>query len=70
MKAAPDEPCSWRENGDGYWDTDCGNCFEFITGGPCENGFTHCPYCGQGLSEIPASTATAPDEGDLEDWYP
>ena len=40
--------CGWsEEDGDsGAWATGCGNLFQFIDGGPAENGFKHCCYCG------------------------
>ena len=44
-------PCTWTEDEDGAWDTDCGNRFEFNDGGPTNNHFTHCPYCGKVLKE-------------------
>jgi rRNA maturation endonuclease Nob1 len=41
--------CEWREDEDGIWDTGCGNRFEFNHGGPPENSFEFCPYCGKKL---------------------
>lgn len=38
--------CEWHEDPDGVWSTGCGTAFEFLTGGPEENGFKFCPYCG------------------------
>jgi len=38
--------CSWKEDDDGNWKTACGEMFVFIDGGPKDNGFRHCPYCG------------------------
>ena len=38
--------CKWTVDEDGVFDTGCNNRFEFIEGGPEENRFTHCPYCG------------------------
>lgn len=43
------EKCKWSEDGDGVWDTSCGERFEFVDGGPPENGFEFCPYCGKKL---------------------
>jgi hypothetical protein len=34
-----------------YWLTECGNDFQFITGGVEDNGFQFCPYCGGELME-------------------
>lgn len=31
------------------WDTACREKFQFTDGGPAENRFTHCPYCGREL---------------------
>ncbi len=42
--------CKWIIDEDGMFDTGCGNKFEFISDGPKENHFTHCPYCGGKLA--------------------
>jgi hypothetical protein len=47
--------CDWEENKDGWWNTDCGNAFEFTHGSPIYNGFRCCPYCGKTLTETPYS---------------
>ena len=41
--------CDWSDDEDGNWSTDCGQMFWFDTGGPKENGFRFCPYCGASL---------------------
>jgi hypothetical protein len=41
--------CHWAENDDGAHETSCGETFEFTDGGPKENKFKHCPYCGRRL---------------------
>lgn len=41
------EKCLWTEDLDGAWDTACDNRFEFNEGGPEENDFAFCPYCGK-----------------------
>jgi hypothetical protein len=42
--------CHWADetdgDGDGYWDTQCGHAFQFNEGGPKENDFAFCGYCG------------------------
>jgi hypothetical protein len=43
--------CRWRENQDGYWNTKCGEAFEFLWDGPKKNGFRFCPYCGHTITE-------------------
>lgn len=46
----PDESvCRWEPDGDGIWETECGNTFQFSDSGPRDNGFEFCPYCGCSL---------------------
>lgn len=49
--------CTWSldEDDSGTWATSCGNLFSFTDGGPKENDFKHCCYCGGKLAS--ASTA-------------
>lgn len=44
--------CQWREDEDGNWETACGELFFFTEGGPAENGFLFCPYCGSNLKPV------------------
>ena len=42
--------CLWGEDVDeqeGYWESSCGSSFIFNDGGPFENEFLFCPYCGK-----------------------
>ena len=43
------EKCIW--NDDDGWQSACGDSFWFEDGGPRENGFKFCPYCGKELVE-------------------
>ena len=43
--------CIWTQNEDGVYETNCDNMFVFNDGGPVENGFRYCPYCGLELKE-------------------
>ncbi len=45
-------PCAWTEDGDGVWQTACGEAFVFTDGGPAENRARFCPYCGRPLEAI------------------
>ena len=47
-----DKRCTWIENDDGVWETKCDELFEFNEGGPPENRFEFCPYCGKNLKPI------------------
>jgi hypothetical protein len=42
--------CVWSEDIFGNWETECGDLFSFNAGGPTENEFRYCPYCGLKLS--------------------
>jgi len=46
--------CVWTEDpDDGFWSTGCGKDFEFLCGGPGDNRFSFCPYCGEKIFEEP-----------------
>ena len=47
-----EQRCSWSEDDDAAWDTECGERFQFNEGGPPENGFGFCPYCGEKMKVI------------------
>ena len=51
-----DNVCVWEmvENGwhdPAYWETSCGGAAEFVNGGPSENDFVYCPFCGKKIRE-------------------
>lgn len=53
----PREDCAWElDEHDGSYDTECGQKFVFIEGGPRENEMRFCCYCG-GKLKVPASAA-------------
>jgi len=35
-----------------FWETECGNEFCFIEGGPEDNGMKYCPYCGKLIKTV------------------
>lgn len=43
--------CEWKFiedcEGDGHYETNCGNAFIFTEGNVCDNDFEYCPYCGR-----------------------
>jgi hypothetical protein len=42
--------CFWRQNEIyGYWDTACGQSWDFEVGGPKKNKVKFCPFCGHRL---------------------
>ncbi len=48
--------CVWTLDSDEWsgdsWDTTCDQKFQFtVGGGPVENGFKYCPYCGEDIQE-------------------
>lgn len=51
LKGANPNACEWKEDADGNWDTECGECFCFADGTPTENKARFCPYCGKPIRE-------------------
>ena len=45
--------CAWEGDGDGVWETDCGQTFQITEGLPSENDMRYCCYCGKSLEEHP-----------------
>ena len=46
--------CEWTEvewAEDVFWETECGNAFQLITGIPSNNKMVYCPYCGKKIVE-------------------
>ena len=65
LKAGDVVRCTWTYRelyGWDYWDTACGNAFQFTADGPTENEFKFCPYCGGALviSDDEAKALEAP----------
>ncbi len=48
MKNTLQKVCTWeyQDEGDSYWDTECGQAQYFEHGGVIENHYKYCPYCG------------------------
>ena len=44
--------CKWKQDDDGVYDSSCGHKWQFIEGGPRENGMKFCCYCGKPLVTI------------------
>ena len=42
--------CEWNDDDEGMFETECGNAFVFTDGGPADNGFRFCPYCGKPIA--------------------
>ena len=51
VKARNAFPCTWTEDEDGSWETACDHLHLFYGGGPVENEYIFCPYCGQKIKE-------------------
>jgi hypothetical protein len=54
--------CDWAIDdlgGDSVYETQCGHAFQFNDGGPTENGFEFCGYCGKRIVEVRTSQETA-----------
>jgi|Deesub1362B_J571_1020462.scaffolds.fasta_scaffold24845_1 hypothetical protein len=49
LREAVDElarECNWTFDNDGYYQTTCGNGWNFEGGEILDNGVVYCPYCG------------------------
>jgi len=46
-----EEKCEWKETDEGS-ESGCGELFIFNDGGPFDNGFVFCPYCGKKIEEV------------------
>ena len=53
IREASVETCEWKEDRYDAWDTECGNCFTFLEGGPKENDSRYCCYCGKLIKAVP-----------------
>ena len=45
-----EDTCKWTEvshNDYYFWETECGDTFQFIDGNPSNNHMVYCPYCGR-----------------------
>ena len=43
--------CVWTPDDDGVYETGCGQAHMFEDGGPSENHYRFCPYCGYPLAQ-------------------
>jgi hypothetical protein len=60
--------CKWKHDND-YWETECGHEWQFVDGGPEDNGAEFCYACGGRLviaAQEPAARhpAQEPDESE------
>lgn len=44
--------CTWSEDEDGAWDTQCHNRFYLCEGTPEDNKMSFCCYCGRKLEQF------------------
>lgn len=45
--------CTWKEDEDGTYWTECDHAWQFMEGTPADNHVEFCPFCGRGLSPVP-----------------
>jgi uncharacterized Zn-finger protein len=51
MKDKKQGMCTWKEDEDGHWWTDCKHIHSFFDGGVDDNEYLYCPYCGAVINE-------------------
>lgn len=47
--------CNWKADrpfDEQIYETDCGKAFVFIDGGPAQNDYFYCPFCGQEINDV------------------
>ena len=64
--ATMNDKCTWENDGDGNWDTQCGNAFSLNDGMPSENGMVYCCFCGKKIVEIFEDVEDVQDDEDEE----
>ena len=52
-KSKTQDVCIWMQGSDGPWYASCGVIWEFVDGGPAENGAHFCHHCGGVLMADP-----------------
>lgn len=57
--------CIWTQDSDGPWNTSCGVTWEFVGGGPAENGAHFCHHCGGVLMAAPFADDDAQPNAEL-----
>lgn len=45
-------PCDWKQDDDGNWDTSCKQCMCFDYAPPFEQGYRFCHHCGKPIKFI------------------
>ena len=54
-KITPKSHCLWSQDTvDDFYETSCGNAWQFTNDGPKENGCKFCMYCGKPITVEPA----------------
>ena len=56
------EPCTWRGDGEGNFDTTCGGLFILLDGDPSDNRMGFCCYCGKPLAVVPETDEVDDDD--------
>jgi hypothetical protein len=46
------QPCDWKQDDDGNWDTSCNQCVCFEHAPPFEQGYRFCHHCGATINFI------------------
>ena len=50
---AYDDVCEWKyNNSEYYWESSCKHLHIFMSDGPEENEYKHCPYCGKKIKIV------------------
>lgn len=61
--------CYWRQESPTYpmyWNTECDRSHVFTEGGPKENEFKFCPFCGKTIRTVRNQPILTDEDGNLE----
>jgi hypothetical protein len=47
----PGKKCTWTEDNEGLWETECKELYDVQVGSPDENKMKYCCYCGKILEQ-------------------
>jgi len=60
LNDAASRRCDWKQDSDGNWGTNCGQCMSFEWSPPNEQGYKFCHHCGATINFITFDIDKAP----------
>ena len=63
QEGSQSESCDWTLDMAEPWQTSCGEAFQFFEGGPSDNQFDFCPFCGKEIEATVTRDSTMGSTG-------